>query len=88
MGSILSAIRDDEDEYYDLCQRYGEPSQPGGPYNAHCNALKKRAREEWEDKNKASFMAAVAPKPKAPPKPKPPIRRTVADRILETIDDD
>lgn len=46
MGSILSAIRDDEDEYYRLCQKYGEPSQEGC-YSAHAHRLQERAHKEW-----------------------------------------
>lgn len=83
MGSIMSAIRDDEDEYDALCERFGEKAQPGGPYNAHRDALKKRAHDEWQ----AKLKKERAPKSTAP-KPKKPERVTVADRILESMDED
>jgi protein subunit release factor B len=75
MGSILSAIRDDEDEYYDL-------------YNAQRDRLKKRMNDEWQaklQKERGQKAPKPAPQPKAPKKPE---RRTVAERILETMDDD
>lgn len=50
MGSVISAINDDMDEYEHLCEKYGEKVQywTGGPhcYGEHALGLKKRLREE------------------------------------------
>ena len=49
MGSVMSAIRDDEAEYEALCKRYGEPVQwtHGGAdcYGAHADSLRARRDE-------------------------------------------
>lgn len=53
MGSVMSAIRDDEAEYEALCARYGEPVQwrNGGAdcYGKHADNL--RARRDEADRN-------------------------------------
>ncbi len=57
MGSIISAIHDDMEDYERLCERYGEkphvkPDVRGIPlldcYGAHASKLKERERLEWE----------------------------------------
>lgn len=52
MGSILSAISDDIDEYLSLCRQYNENviSNNGSPdcYGEHAKSLKKRYRDEIE----------------------------------------
>ena len=58
MGDIFSAISDDEDEYAELCKKYGEKQQTGGPYGAHAKALKKCAEAEYQQRLKVSQLTA------------------------------
>lgn len=57
MGSIVSAVADDEDEYEALCKKYGEQVRYslGHPncYGEHARQLKERQRNEWAAKNAA-----------------------------------
>lgn len=50
MGSIMSAIRDDIEEYEALCERYGERPQysygSADCYGEHAKELKKRAEAD------------------------------------------
>ena len=57
MGSIISAIHDDMEDYERLCEKYGEkprvkPDAYGNRlldcYGAHATELKRRQRLEWE----------------------------------------
>ena len=53
MGSIMSAIRDDIEEYEALCSKYGEgiqysPSGSAACYSDHAARLKFRSRVEWK----------------------------------------
>lgn len=63
MGSIISAIHDDIEEYQALCRRYNEPvvstfTAQGhllpDPYGEHANALKKRRDDEYNSSKKGS----------------------------------
>lgn len=73
MGSILSRIRDDENDYEHLCERYGERPQ-GGPYGAHAQQLIERAAKERKE------AAQAGPKAEAPEEP-----ATRFDRIETTV---
>lgn len=42
MGSILSAIRDDEEDYEHLCKKYGEKIDYDGVYSVHHKWLEAR----------------------------------------------
>lgn len=50
MGSLLGRIRDDIEEYEELCERYGEkPEYSYGSadcYGEHCKKLKERRDRE------------------------------------------
>lgn len=60
MGSLISAIADDEDEYDALCKKYGEKRQ-GSPYSVHAHQLKERASREYRAEREAQFKAEQAP---------------------------
>ncbi len=60
MSDMLSAIHDDIDTYVSLCKKYGvKPkcdSHGVDPYCKHADELNKRARKEWEIKNKGVIV--------------------------------
>lgn len=89
MGSIMSAIRDDIEEYEALCAKYGEkvhhkPTAQGVPlpdcYGEHAAQLKFRSRVEYSmsrgktRKQAEKEHAHLLPKPKA---------KTAWDKVLE-----
>lgn len=76
MGSILSAIRDDMDEYQDLCRKYGEEVQTTltaqgvrlpDSYGKHAAKLKKRQAAEWAAAHAARSAAKVQAKQEPAP---------------------
>jgi hypothetical protein len=59
MGSIISAIHDDMNDYERLCEKYSEkakysPDAYGNMlldcYSDHARKLKERERKEWEQR--------------------------------------
>ena len=54
MGSIMSAISDDIDDYVHLCRKYGEPVQyshgSADCYGDHCRELRNRRDAELRAK--------------------------------------
>lgn len=67
MGSIMSAISDDIDEYEALCEKYNEKIRysVGGPdcYGEHARLLKERQRREWENERATREAARIAALP-------------------------
>jgi hypothetical protein len=62
MGSIMSAIRDDEEEYERLCRKYGEQPRMKRDargclmtdcYGSHAMLLQARQEKEWADQARA-----------------------------------
>ncbi len=58
MGSIISAIYDDINEYESLCRKYGEEVRTSFDrygiatpdcYSEHADELRKRRNEEWAE---------------------------------------
>ena len=73
MGSVMSAIRDDIDEYEDLCRKYGEtphykPDAYGNLlldcYGVHAYELKRRVTAEWVFKQPVAKTGGPSPVPK------------------------
>lgn len=60
MSDIISAIYDDINEYLHLCKKYDEKPVYGtyeaDCYGKHAEELKKRARKDWEMKNKGIIV--------------------------------
>lgn len=92
MGSIMSAIRDDIDEYEALCEKYGEkvqrkPTVQGvmlpDAYSEHADALKFRARVEYAIERGRTREQAEAEYAYLKPKPKP----TTAWDHLDNLED-
>jgi hypothetical protein len=80
MGSIMSAIRDDIDEYEALCEKYGEevqrkPTVQGimlpDAYGEHADALKFRSRVEYAMSKGRTRLEAEAEYAYLKPKAKP-----------------
>lgn len=89
MGSIMSAIRDDIEEYEALCEKYGEkvqrkPTAQGVPlpdcYGAHAGQLKFRARVEYSMSRGKTREAAEKEHAHLLPKKEP---RTAWDKVME-----
>ncbi len=83
MGSIISAISDDIDEYEALCRKYGEKIQysygSADCYGEHADSLKYRSRVEYAmEQGKTREEAEKANAYLLPKKPK-----TAWDRISE-----
>lgn len=93
MGSVISAIHDDMEEYEDLCRKYGEtphrsPDAYGNLlvdcYGQHARLLKQRQQAEW-----AAQRARTSPAVRQPVTPKPVVYKNdigqeirVGDRVI------